>query len=609
VWAARRQYADQRYRLLDAGPETVALKFCTGEWQARSLRAEIDPILAIYQAIDDRSGVVRVFPPELDATPPYLVSELCAGGDLLNHIYEHGALPAAQALALLAAPLRALAQAHAAGIVHRDIKPANILVRADASTCLADFGLARFSVEKNILSIVRSQADASKSLGLGTAGTYNYMAPEINRGDVPANDIAGLKRGDVYALGITLAQLLAGDPTLEAGALPRAVKRALPPEVLELLETAIETNPRDRFADGGALLQAAVAIGPAGPTTSTAPAIAPARPALVAPTSAPARRDPYQEKHDAAWEAADTTDRSAFSPDRDKIAAWETYLRDWGHSPRSGEARQRLEERLHASRDAAFAEARERLKQYTLKLGERPGEQFTLTIARGVALPFRWCPPGSFLMGSPENEKGRTSDEGPQTKVTLTKGFWIGETPVTQEQYEAVTGQNPSNFKGDGALPVEAVSWDEALAFCKNLSSKLGKKFALPTEAQWEYACRAGTTTRFSFGNNDGDLDQYAWYSENSGSGTHPVGEKEANPWGLKDVHGNVWEWCADWYDSYPSGPRSDPTGATSGWGRVLRGGSWFMAPRNCRSAVRLNGAPTSRFNGDGGFRVLLAVH
>ncbi len=216
-------------------------------------------------------------------------------------------------------------------------------------------------------------------------------------------------------------------------------------------------------------------------------------------------------------------------------------------------------------------------------------ERKTVTV-NGVEFAFRWCPAGTFTMGSPEDEKDRDSDET-QHKVTLTKGFWMLETEVTQKQWKAVMGSLPDcGFKGDN-LPVECVSWNDCQEFCKKCT-QLGLPVQLPTEAQWEYACRAGSTGAYA-----GNLDEMAWYSSNSGSTTHPVGTKKANAWGLYDMHGNVWEWCQDWYGDYPSGSVTDPTGPSSGSDRVRRGGSWGHNARLCRSALRNSYDPGNRYD------------
>lgn len=215
-----------------------------------------------------------------------------------------------------------------------------------------------------------------------------------------------------------------------------------------------------------------------------------------------------------------------------------------------------------------------------------------------------YMPPGTFTMGSSEGESDRDGDEGPQTEVTLTSGFWMGRYEVTQRQYLAVMGTNPSYYTGDLDRPVERVTWDDAVNYCAALTAQEratgrlpdGWEYRLPTEAQWEYACRAGTTTQFSYGDDPAyaQLADYGWYDANSGSQTHPVGQKLPNPWGLYDMHGNVWEWCLDFYeDSLPGGSVADPVGPSSGSSRVYRGGCWEFPGQMCRSADRRRGAPS----------------
>jgi formylglycine-generating enzyme required for sulfatase activity len=225
-------------------------------------------------------------------------------------------------------------------------------------------------------------------------------------------------------------------------------------------------------------------------------------------------------------------------------------------------------------------------------------------------------PAGTFVMGSPDDEVDRFGDEGPQTEVTLTQDFWIGKTEVTQLQWEAIMGNNPSLSKGD-QLPVESVSWHDAMEFCSKLTEReraagrlpAGHEYTLPTEAQWEYACRAGTTTRFSYGDDPGynHLGSYAWYFGNSVGLSHNTGGKLPNPWGLKDMHGGLWEWCLDWYSpGYSGGSAGDPRGSSSGSQRILRGGSRTANGRDCRSAQRGKYRPGIRRDIDG-FRVALA--
>ncbi len=208
-------------------------------------------------------------------------------------------------------------------------------------------------------------------------------------------------------------------------------------------------------------------------------------------------------------------------------------------------------------------------------------------------------PAGSFLMGS----EGGDSDEKPVTRVTISRAFWLGKQEVTQGEWVAVMGSNPSHFKGD-RLPVESVSWEECREFLRKLNGReraagklpAGYEYVLPTEAEWEYACRAGTTGKWASGDNESGLGEYAWYDQNSGSKTHEVGGKKANGWGFHDMHGNVWEWCDDWYGNYPGGTVTDPTGPKTGSLRVRRGGSWNSSSGLCRSALRLGNVAGIRF-------------
>jgi len=207
-----------------------------------------------------------------------------------------------------------------------------------------------------------------------------------------------------------------------------------------------------------------------------------------------------------------------------------------------------------------------------------------------IGMQFKLIAAGKFIMG-----------EGDQAhEVTQTKPFKIGVHEVTQAQYEQVMGVNPSKFKGANN-PVETVTWDDAVDFCRKLSElpaekEAGHVYRLPTEAEWEYACRAGTTTNFGFGDDDSNLDDYAWFRENSAEKTHPVGGKKPNAWGLYGMHGNVGEWCQDWKEDYPEDAVTDPTGPASGLYRVIRGGSYLKPAGICRSASRGWYSPSSRY-------------
>jgi formylglycine-generating enzyme required for sulfatase activity len=226
-----------------------------------------------------------------------------------------------------------------------------------------------------------------------------------------------------------------------------------------------------------------------------------------------------------------------------------------------------------------------------------------------VSVELEQIPAGTFKMGSPEIEADRWDDETLH-EVTISKPFYLGKYPVTQSQWQAVMGSNPSYFKVP-QRPVEQVSWEDAVEFCKRLSEKPGEResgwsYRLPTEAEWEYACRAGSQTAYSFGDDARLLKDFAWFSDNSNSQTHPVGRKKPNAWGLYDMHGNVWEWCGDWYGDYPRGSVTDPTGPNEGPYRVGRGGSGDYGAAGCRSAFRDGPVPSVRGH-DYGFRVALS--
>jgi formylglycine-generating enzyme required for sulfatase activity len=210
------------------------------------------------------------------------------------------------------------------------------------------------------------------------------------------------------------------------------------------------------------------------------------------------------------------------------------------------------------------------------------------TMTNSIGMRMALIPAGSFMMGSPEDERQLLRRGSFQHGVNITKPFYMGITEVTQAQWKAVMGRNPSNFKGDD-LPAESVNWNDVQEFIAKLNEREGGGYRLPTEAEWEYVCRAGSSTRYFFGDDKSRLGDFAWYKKNSGGKTHPVGQRKPNAWGLYDVHGNVSEWCSDWYDSsyYQRSPTDDPKGPTSGTKRIVRGGLYHSPSASVRSAHR----------------------
>ena len=253
---------------------------------------------------------------------------------------------------------------------------------------------------------------------------------------------------------------------------------------------------------------------------------------------------------------------------------------------------------------------------YLLALLDQARAQAPKEITNSIGMKLVLITKGTFMVGSPKSEEGRRPQES-QHEVTISKDYYLGVYEVTQAQYEKVMGKNPSHFQGaivgneNADLPVENVSWDDAVEFCKKLSDlpeekKAGRVYRLPTEAQWENACRAGSKTAYSFDDEEGLLPEYGWFKRNSSDRTHTVGLLEPNAWGLYDMHGNVWEWCSDWYVEYPQGAVSDPSGPKVGSIRVIRGGSWYYEAAYCRSALRFRGTPVAR-NRELGFRLALS--
>ncbi len=237
-------------------------------------------------------------------------------------------------------------------------------------------------------------------------------------------------------------------------------------------------------------------------------------------------------------------------------------------------------------------------------VGNVPGNAAEITVTIGVGIELLLVPSGTFMMGSDANDRAAAASEKPRRQVTISKPFYLGKYEVTQAQWEAVMGSNPYTASRSNpfyGLPGMAeritrpdhpatVSWNDAQAFIRRLNEKEGHaRYRLPTEAEWEYAARAGTTTAYSFGDDPRQLGTYAWYGEDFASGgTHPVGQKRPNPWGFHDVHGNVWEWVQDWYVERPSAAAAiDPIGPRTGTSRVVKGGSWHQTATSWRTAFR----------------------
>jgi formylglycine-generating enzyme required for sulfatase activity len=324
----------------------------------------------------------------------------------------------------------------------------------------------------------------------------------------------------------------------------------------------------------------------------------------------------HTERQRAAQEVADRESAARHQAERERAArqSREDELQAAGR--RENERRAASEFAMRREQAAQETAERERVAQQHTQRG------FEEHHINSIGMKLLLIPAGEFMMGSPAGEVGRDDDEGPQHRVRITRPFYLGATEVTQGQWRAVMGTAPwrgwlvahQNMREGTDYPATYVSWDDAMAFCRALGKRDGRAYRMPTEAEWEYACRAGSTSSYSFGDEDSRLRGHAWYAVNAADGAekyaHRVGQKCANSLGLYDLHGNVWEWCSDWYARgyYAQSAADDPQGHPRGSIRSIRGGSWLDAPQDCRSAAR-NGAAARVRGNHLGFRVACSLH
>jgi len=639
----------------------VAIKVLPQEYAADASFLERFSREARAAAALNHPNIVQVIVVGQDKGHHFIAMELVDGESLSQVLKRVGRLAPDLALAYLKQVASALAKAHAAGIVHRDIKPANLLLTSDGLVKVADFGLAK-----------RAGLDVSVTATGASLGTPLYMPPEIAEAKPSdaRSDLYSLGATFYHLLagrppfeGATAAELILkhyraevqplGEAAPDApAALCSIVRRLLRKDPAERFQTAAElldaldrikvggASPRRRVVGGASVPRVSPAVGgvsprrepvsPSTPTRTLPPQDKPLRPARRRPVGgAPlprvrlaliagsaivlvlvvvlvlrgprvAQPPLRQGSGQASAVAPPSTPRQPTTDNRKpppSSAQWTVYTQ-WPFD--AAEAKRRQEE--------------------TAKALGVPVEQ-DIDIGNGVKMTFVLIPAGEFLMGSPPTTSpeqlqktfvGGLVDEMqrefPQRRVKISKPFWLGKTEVTQAQWEAVMGDNPSRFKPKSQNPVERVNWNDCQGFLQKFSAELRKPCRLPTEAEWEYACRAGAPTEFYFGDSQAALPQHAWFSGNSGGSTHPVGEARPNAWGLHDMLGNVWEWCEDWFAPYDTAAQVDPKGPGAGDVRVARGGPWMGAPWNCRSARRGMRGPATGQHDNYGCRVCVVA-
>ena len=520
---------------------------------------------------------------------PFLVMDYIDGQTLDDYLAEKGKLTEDETIRLLKPVAAALDYAHGQGVVHRDVKPGNVMIRRDGTPFVLDFGIAR-----------EIQETMTRVTGKLSSGTLLYMSPEQLHGAAPK------PAQDIYSFAAMAYECLNGEPPFSRGQIEYQIEHDTP-------------EPLPRHIAICRRVMAGLA---------KTPATRPATCAAVLTVWSGVERDRTGDLKMvlSAEGNAGESDDSEYKRIQDEIRKYEAIL-----AQKEADKKAELEAQR---RTRALQEARERLEelrgQVEMGAGDfKAGEVKLIKLPGGATMEMAWCPPGSFIMGSSTSEVGRGNDET-QHKVTLTRGFWMGKYEVTQRQWTSVMGKvreekalfglitrkvdsNQSWFKGDDR-PVETVSWDDCQAFIQKINAAGQAKVALPTEAQWEYACRAGTTTPFSFGTTlNGDKANCHGYNPYGTTlvgkcreKTTSVGSYSPNAWGFYDMHGNVNEWCADWYGNY-AGESKDPAGPASGSYHVIRGGCWFYGAKDCRSAVRWKCWPGHR-GCDIGFRLVCST-
>ena len=525
----------------------------------------------------------------------FLVMQFVEGTDLAALVRKQGPLPVEKAVPCVLQAARGLSYAHSRGMVHRDIKPANLLLDHAGTVKILDMGIVRLE---------SAGIEGDELTGTGQiVGTVDYMAPEqaMESKTVDA-------RADIYSLGITLWFLLTGRVVYKGDTVVKKLMAHQNSPIPSLRGACTQASPQLEM-----VFAKMVAKTPESRYQSMVEVIAALEQSLDGRNVGPStfndsgREDRQRGFHPggdvSVQPAVEKLAVSVLTPNPTAIVPSSQVDTDLHHSDV-------FRQQVDRGKDAKLVDvpppmviapfdattAKEHQSGWAKHLGVQVAETNTL----GMALVL--IPPGRFTMGSPVGEIGRSDNEG-QVTVTLTRPLHVGKSAVTQSQWRTVMSTQPwrgeKNVREGDDCPATFVSWEDAVEFCEKLGAKEGVEYRLLTEAEWEYACRAGTESRFGCGDDESHFGRYAWFAQNTyqvnETHAHRVGLKKPNPFGLHDLHGNVWEWCQDWYgEKLPGG--ENPVGTHEGLYRVFRGGGWSFCAARCRSASRYWYSPFNRF-------------
>ena len=538
----------------------------------------------------------------------YYVMEYCGGGSLDTRIAECGGLPQGEALRYFGQIASALSYMHSRRMLHLDLKPGNVMLRTGGEAVLIDFGLSKQFTDDG-------EPESSTTIGGGTPGYASLEQANYNEDDSESKLPVTM---DVYSLGATLYKMLTGKrPPVASDVLARFPEQPLrdhgvSDDVIAAIRHAMQPIPANRYQSVAAF---AAALDCASEATEAVdreeePEVVlvddgwqpVAEPQPHIPAAEPARANQEQHEYPEPEPELEQPRRKWLPWVVGVAVAAIAFVAVMLLQPKPQPAIEVPEDLITAVTQSDTVSADEQpVQQEPEPTPEPERPQHNLP---DIAMVY--VSGGTFTMGATSEQGGEAYfDEKPAHSVTLS-GYYIGKYEVTQELWKAVMGSNPSYFKGDN-LPVENVSWNDVQEFLRKLNVMTGKRYRLPTEAEWEFAARGGNSSRGYKYSGSNSLGSVAWYDDNSGSRPHAVGTKSPNELGIYDMSGNVLELCQDWYDSsyYDNSPRTNPQGPNSGLNRVCRGSSWLSGARSCRVSSRCNDSPAVR-HGNLGFRLAL---